>query len=529
MAPARCRRPMWNSSVIRDAVLEVVQRLAPTKEPVKVQMGRPNDEIDNLNKLGLIGGLCGIAVALWSARFLIDFMSAGGTPIALDVAPDFRMLAFTGLASIATGILFGLAPALRAVHVDLTPALKGGGRGSTGGRTRLRADRILAVVQVALSLTLLIGAGLFVRSLHELNARDADIARDRVLIVRVEPKGSDQRSVPGASARLDRAYRDLIQQVQSIPGVEAASMAQFTPLLIRAMAQNVETPGHKEVGAFIPMIYPTYFTTMGIPLLAGRDFTDADLAESAPKVSIVNETFVRQVFPGEQPVGRRVTIGADEREIIGVVKDSPYLNLRRDTPAVAYQTFLQTNTGRGQMVLHARVRGDVAAVKPLIREQVHLLDTTLPTFEVHTLSAEIDAALVRERLIATLSTAFSLLALALACVGLYGLLAFTIAQRTTEMGVRLALGAARRDVVLMVMREALTLVVAGTVLGLIGAMVTARLASNQISPLLFRTNVTDLATIVAATFILAAVASMASYLPARRASRVEPMAALRNE
>jgi predicted permease len=480
--------------------------------------------------LALVGGMCGIAVAHWAARSLVNFLSAGRTPIALDVSPDVRVLAFTVVASMATGILFGLAPALRAVRADLTPALNsGGGRGATGSRHRLRADRALAVAQVALSLTLLIGAGLFVRSLHQLNARDAGIDRDRVLIVRVEPKGSDQRGPEGVSGRLDRTYRSLIQQVESIPGVEVASMAQFTPMLARANGQSVELPGGKELEVLIPMIYPKYFSTVGIAMLAGRDFNDGDLADQAPKVTIVNEAFVRLAFPNEQPVGRRVKVGSEEREIIGVVKDSPYLDLRRDIPAIAYQTFLQTNTGRGQMVLHARVRGNVAAVTQQIREQVQRLDPTLPTFEVHTLSDEIDAALVRERLIATLSSVFGVLALALACVGLYGLLAFTIAQRTTEMGVRMALGARRVDVVMMVMREALTLVGAGTVLGLIGAMATTRLASNQISVLLFRTNVTDLATIVVATLILGGVASLASYLPARRASRVEPMMALRNE
>ena len=480
--------------------------------------------------LALVGGLCGIVVAHWSTRFLVNFMSAGRTPISLDLALDVRALTFTVFASIATGILFGLAPALRAVRADLAPALSsGGGRGATASRNRLRADKTLAVVQVALSLTLLIGAGLFVRSLHHLNARDAGIDRDRVLVVRVEPKGSDQRGPEGVSARLDRTYRDLMQRVESIPGVEVASMAQFTPLLIRANAQSVQSPTGRLIEVAIPMIYPKYFAAMGMPIIAGRDFDERDLAERSQKVAIVNETFVRQVLPGEPAVGRRITIGREEREIVGVVKDSPYLNLRRDVPAVAYQTFLQTNTGRGQMVLYARVRGDAATVMPQIREQVHRLDPTLPAFEVHTLSDEIDAALVRERLTATLSSAFSILALALACVGLYGLLSFTIAQRTTEMGVRMALGARRADVVLMVMREALMLVAAGTVLGLVGALVAIRAASSHISVLLFRTNATDPATIAAAALTLVAVASLASYLPASRASKVAPMTALRNE
>lgn len=479
--------------------------------------------------LALIGGACGVLFAYWSANFLVDFMSSGRTRIVLNVAPDIRMLTFTAVVSIAVGILFGLAPAMRAVRADLTPALNGGGRGVAGNRTRLRADKILAVVQVALSLMLLIGAGLFVRSLHQLNSRDAGVARDSVVLARVEPKGSDQRGVPGASVRLDRTYRELIEQVESIPGVETASMAQFTPTLVRANAQRVEPPTDRELEALIPMIYPKYFAAMEIPIVDGRDFDEADMSETSPLVTIVNETFARAAFPGERAVGRTARIGRETRQIIGVVKDSAYISLRRDTPAMAYQTFLQTSTGRGQMVLYARVRGNAASVTPQIREAVHRVDPTLPMFELHTLADEMNAALVRERLIATLSSVFSILALALACVGLYGLLAFTIAQRTTEMGVRMALGAGRIDVVLMVMREALTLVIAGTVLGLIGALVTARLASNQISVLLFRMNATDPATIAAATLILAAVASLASYLPARRASKVEPMAALRSE
>ena len=486
--------------------------------------------------LALIGGACGVLFAYWSANFLVDFMSSGWTSVVLNVDPDIRTLAFTAVVSIAVGVLFGLGPAMRAVRADLFPSMKAAGRGVAGSRARLRADNMLAVAQVALSLMLLIGAGLFVRSLHQLNSRDAGVARDRVVLVRVEPKGSDQRGVPGSSARLDRAYRQLMERVESIPGVEAASMAQFMPTLIRANGQSVELPAGGQLEAAIPMIYPKYFAAMEIPIVAGRDFNDADLSDMAPLVTIINETFARAVFSGESAVGRTVKIGRDTRQVIGVVKDSAYLSVfpgnarhRRDTPPTAYQTFLQTNTGRGQMVLYARVRGNTASVIPQIRDAVYQVDQTLPLFELRTLQNEIDAVLVRERLIATLSSAFSVLALALACIGLYGLLAFTIAQRTTEMGVRMALGARRVDVVLMVMREALMLVVAGTVLGLIGAMVTARLASNQISGLLFRTSTTDLATIVAATLILGGVASFASYLPARRASKVEPMMALRSE
>jgi predicted permease len=479
--------------------------------------------------LALVGGAFGVLLAYWSANFLVGFMSSGSTPVVLDVAPDSRTLAFTAVVSIAVGILFGLAPATRAVGADLAPLMRAAGRGVAGSRARLRADNMLAVAQVALSLMLLIGAGLFVKSLHRLNSRDEGVARHRVVLMQVEPKGSDQRGVPGSSARLDRAYRQLMEQVEAIPGVDAASMAQFMPTLIRTNAQPVELPAGGQLEVLVPMIYPKYFAAMGIPIVAGRDFNDADMTETAPLVAIVNEAFARAVFPGKPAVGRTARIGRETRHIIGVVKDSTYISLRLDTPPTAYQTFLQTNTGRGQMVLYARVRGNTASVVPQIRHAVQRVDPTLPLFELRTLQNEMDAALVRERLIATLSSVFGVVALALACVGLYGLRAFSIAQRTAEVGVRMALGAKRVDVVLMMMREALVLVVAGMALGLAGAMVTARLAASQMSALLFRTNVTDLATIAGATLILGGVASLASYLPARRASRVDPMMALRNE
>ena len=479
--------------------------------------------------LAIAGGACGIGFAYWAAQFLVDFMSAGRTPIALDLTPDLRVLSFTAAVSIATGVFFGLAPAMQAARGGIVPRLKDVGRGIAGRRGGLRLDRMLAVSQVALSLLLLIGAGLFVRSLNRLNGQETAAVHESVLMVRVEPQGSDQRGTPGAADRLNRSYAALIDEVRAIPGIEAASMAQSTPTVVRGNS----IPFDSDSGARIPvtntMIYPGYFGVMGIPFIAGRDLTIADGAPRGPFVVLVNQAFARQAFGTENVVGRQVRFAREVRQIVGVVRDSRFLNLRTETPAEVYSSFLQTNTGRGQMVLYARVRGDAGSVVRAIREAVHRVDSVVPLFEVRTLREELDAVLVSERLVATLSSAFGVLALALACVGLYGLFAFTIAQRTTEMGVRMALGAGRIDVVLMVMREALALVVAGTVIGLIGAMVTARLASSQISGLLFRTSATDPATIVAATLTLAAVASMAAYLPARRASRVEPMAALRNE
>jgi predicted permease len=379
---------------------------------------------------------------------------------------------------------------------------------------------------------LLVGAGLFVRSLQKLNAQDAGVPRESVLIVRVEPKGSDQRNIPGTSQRLDRVYKDLLQRVESIPGVRSASLAQFTPTNRRAMPMPYQLPSGEPKQALVTMVYAKYFATMGIPMVAGRDFNDRDLGENSPPVIVVNEVFAKQSFEGENPVGKPCLVRTRSRspcEIIGVVKDSRYANLRGDTPAMVYQPFLQTQTGRGQMALHVRAAGSSGLILPRIREEVQKVDRDLPMFEVRTLAEEMDTALIRERLIAMLSSFFSVLALLLACVGLYGLLTFAVVQRTGEMGIRMALGASRGDVVWMVMREALALAVIGVAIGVPCALAAARLASSQIAGLLFGLKASDPLTMVAAAVLLALVAAIAGYLPARRASRVDPMVALRNE
>lgn len=479
--------------------------------------------------LAMLGGLCGILLARWATQLLVAYMSSGRNPIILNLNPDLRVLAFTIAVSVATGILFGLAPAMRSTRIDLAPALKNLAGLLSGGRGGLRPRKVLAVTQVALSLLLLIGAGLFVRSLQNLNNQNSGVARESVLIVPVEPKGSDQRNIAGTSARLDRTYKDLLQQVESMPGVRSTSLAQFTPTSIRGLTLTITLPSGEEKRAYVPMVYPNYFATMGIAMTAGRDFNAGDLGANSPPVAVVNETFVRLVFQGQSAVGKQFQIAGRLREVIGVVKDSRYTNPRGDTPAMVYQPFLQTNTGRGQMALYVRVSGNSSLILPRIREAVQSVDKELPLFEVHTLAQEMDAVFIQERLIATLSSFFSILALLLACVGLYGVLAFAVVQRTGEMGIRMALGAGRGDVVWMVMREALLLVLIGIAIGVPAALAVARLASSQVSGLLFGLNATDPLTIATASALLASVAAIAGYLPARRASRVDPMVALRNE
>ena len=251
--------------------------------------------------------------------------------------------------------------------------------------------------------------------------------------------------------------------------------------------------------------------------------------ENSPPVAVVNESFGRQFFHGQNPIGKQFQTGGGLREIISIVKDSTYASPRGETPAIVYQPFLQTRTGRGQMALYVRVAGPSGLILPRIREALQNIDRDLPMFEVRTLADEMDAALIKERLIATLSSFFGILALLLASIGLYGLLAFAVVQRTGEMGIRMALGAKRGDVVWMVMREGLLLVVAGIAIGVPAALAAARLAYSQVSGLLYGLQATDPLTIAVATVLLASVAMIAGYLPARRASRVDPMVALRNE
>ncbi len=481
--------------------------------------------------LAALGGLAGLLLARWATGLLVTFMSSGRTPIALHLEPNVRILAFTAIVSILTGVLCGLAPALRASRVDVVSGIKGQARGSIGGNFWLGPGRILVISQVALCLLLLFGAGIFVRSLRTLDGQDSGFDRDAVLVVRIEPRGSDQRGVPGTSHRLDRIYRDLLQRIESIPGVRATSLAHYSPTSRVGYSGPVQVADGTLQRVPQMMVYPNYFATMDLHLIAGRDFAERDLDQNAPLVGVVNEAFVRQIMNGQNPVGRRIPVerGETAREIIGVVKDSRYASLREDTPPLLYQPFLQTNTGRGQMTLHVRVSNGAAGVVARVREEVQRIDREMPLFAIQTLADQMNGLLSRERLVATLSTLFGVVALLLASVGLYGLMAFSVVQRTGEMGLRMALGADRQSVVRLVMREAMLLVGIGLIVGVPCALATGRVASSQVSGLLFGLSATDPSTMIGAVLVLMGVAAIAAYLPASRAARVDPMVALRND
>jgi predicted permease len=481
--------------------------------------------------LAALGGVVGVGLAYWATRLLVVFISRGQTPVVLDVAPDGRVLVLTAACAVFTGVLFGAAPALRATGLGLMPPLRVP-TSLSGSRWGLAPDRLLAVSQIALSLVMLIGAALFVRGLMSLDGRGGGTAQREVVVARVEPAGSySRRRPPQTLVRIDREYKTLLDRIDGIPGVRSASLAEYSPANPGGIARRVTTPSGAEVQVHQPMVYPRYFSTMGIPFVEGQDFAPRDLEENSPPVAIVNETFARLFFGQTSAVGQPCRVMATDStlpcQIIGVVRDSPYADIPGDIVATMYQPFLQTDTNRGMMVLHVRASGDPGSIIPALREELQRAYPTAPQSAIQTIADELDAVLVRQRLLATLGTVFSLLALLLAGVGLYGLFAFVVVRRTREIGLRMALGAGRLDITRMVIGEALTLVLAGIVLGGAGGVVLSRLATLRVAGLLPGIDAEDPLAFAAAGAILATVAGIAAYLPARRASLIQPMDAVR--
>ncbi len=486
--------------------------------------------VESLVLAGL-GGLVGVGLAHWATRFLVVFISRGQTPVVLDVAPDARALAFTAACAVITGVLFGVAPALRATGRRMVPKLRVP-TSRSGTHLRLVPERLLAVSQIALSLVMLIGAALFVRGLMSLDGRGGGAAQREVIVARVEPAGSySRRRPPETLVRIDREYKNLLERIHAMPGVRSASLAEYSPANPGGIYRRVTTPSGTEVQVHQPMVYPRYFSTLGIPFVEGRDFAPRDLEEHSPPVAVVNETFARLFFGRTSAVGQPCRVMATDSampcQIIGVVRDSPYADITGDVEATMYQPFLQTDTNRGMMVLHVRTSDDPRSVIPALRDALQHAHPTAPQFAIQTIADELDAVLVRQRLLATLGTVFSLLALLLAGVGLYGLFAFIVVRRTREIGLRLALGAGRPDIARMVIGEALTLVLVGVVLGSAGGVVLARLATLRVALLLPTVDARDPLAIAAAVVTLLTVAGIAAYLPARRAARIQPMDAVR--
>jgi predicted permease len=474
--------------------------------------------------LSALGGALGFIFARWGTDVLLGFLPQGRIPTALEIKPDLRMLGFTLGLTILTGLLFGLAPAAQATRPDLIPALKQETASPSGRSRRWELRRLLVVLQVALSLVLLVGAGLFVRSLRNLRAVDDGYHTDQVVTMALDPAQSGYKI-----EQLRSFYAQLSERVAALPGVKSVTYTRNLPMgggfsRIGIEAQGYQPRPGEEMAVLLNQTAPQFFGAFGIPLLMGRDFNTQDTPE-APKVVIVNESLARRFFGAESPIGRRITLeNYKDLEIVGVVADAKYRNLKEAAPQTAYIPYSQYGV-LGQRRLCARATGDAGALVAAIRREVRGLDPNLPVFNVKTFADQINESVSLERLVAMLSSFFGLFALLLAAIGLYGVMAYAVARRTREIGIRMALGARPGAVLWLAMRETLSLVFIGIVVGLPVALAASRLTEG----LLFGLAPNDPLTVALATLALLASAALAGYLPARRAARVDPMVALRHD
>ncbi len=477
--------------------------------------------------LAVAGGAAGVLFAIWGIHFLTALLSDGRENFTLHADLNWRVLAVTLGLSLLTGILFGLAPAIQAARTDLTPALKSARASASGvsfgrGWRRIRLSGALVAAQVAISLLLLVGAALFVRSLGNLHAVDLGFNRENLLLFTVNAKQAGYKD-----QALVHFYADLRNKLAGLPGVRSATGSEYTLVSGSSSSSDFTLPGqdaHKDTWTL--QVIPAFFETMQIPILLGRGINDRDTDPNAP-VAVVNEVFARKFFDGESPLGRRFTFVSGKRtiEIVGIAKDARYNQLKGDIPPTAYLAYAQSARLPGTMSFELRAAGDPLALASAVRKTVREANDRIPVTDLKTQAATIDQTIQQEVIFAKLCGAFAVLALLIAAVGLYGTMAYAVARRTGEIGIRMALGARSGKVVWMVLREALMMTAGGLTVGLPAAY----MASQLVESYLFGVKAHDPLAIAGAAAAMIAAAVAASYWPAWRASRIDPMTALRQE
>jgi predicted permease len=477
--------------------------------------------------LSSMGAVLGVLFAEWASRMLVRFLDTSNSTVVLDLSIDLRVLAFTIAVAVATGILFGLAPAWQGTHVDPHSAMKATARGVVESHARFGIGKMLVMAQVALSLVLLVGAGLMLKTFAKLATLDTGFDKNQVLLIRVDPRY--------ASVPLDRRlplYQELQQRLGAIPGVRSASFADITPVGGSSSNQIVHVEGYvpksrKDMVVWTNSISPGFFATTETPLIAGRDFNEHDTLH-APLVAVIDESMASKFFGSPlSAVGKTFRNGWNEIsgpiQIIGVVKDTKYTSLRAEGEAIAYYPLSQLPPMRwANFVL--RANGSASSLIPSVKAAVDEVNHDI-TLQFRTLALQVDESLGRERLLATLSGFFGALALGLAVIGLYGVMSYNVARRRNEIGIRIALGAEQARVLRMVLGEVVILLVAGLALGLAVAVFSTRLLAG----FLYRLEPNDPTTLVTACVVLAVSAVVAGLLPARRAANLDPMTALREE
>jgi predicted permease len=483
--------------------------------------------------LAVPGAIAGFLLAQWADAILLHMVSATrgrAGAIQLDVHPDARMLLFTAAVAVLTSVLFGLAPALRLTRLDLSEALKSGPVSPSGGsvRRRLSAGKLLVVAQVSASLVMLVATGLFVHSLVELAEVNLGFNRDHLLAFRVDPGAGGWKG-----PAILRLHEQLLERLSNVPGVRSVALTADGLFEESEAGDPIAVEGYtpqagEQLNTRMDHVGPNYFATVGIPILMGRGIGPQDSAGES--VAVVNQTFAQKFFPHANPLGKHVRdtyypTNPQEMTIVGVVADARYNSLREKTPTRLYRSFFRPLWEQDSAMYEVRTFGDSSAVASALRQLVHETAPSLPPVDVHAVAELVDASIATDRLVARLSAAFGLLAMLLVSIGLYGVMTWTMARRTREIGVRMALGARPSGILQLVLRETLLVVSIGIAIGIPLALAGTRL----IQGMLFGVSGIDPVVIVSASILLIAVATIAGYLPARRASRVDPMIALRHE
>jgi predicted permease len=473
--------------------------------------------------LAALAGTAGILVAYWCSGLLLSFVPPADFPIGLTLGVDRGALAFAAALSALTGLLFGMAPALRASRPDVVATLKEEGSGAGGGRSRTVFRNSLVVAQVSLSLVLLVSAGLLLKSLRAAQRFDVGFEAKGVLLGSLDLFGGGYDEARGRTL-----FRSLLAATNALPGVKSATLARRVPLSFGGTSsttlavEGYEPPADTPAFAFFNKVGPRYFETLRIPLLSGRDLEDQD-GEEAPRVLVVNETMARRYWPGRLALGGRVRLDDTWHTVVGVARDISYRRLDEAPQPVMYLPLLQSWSAFA--TLHVRTQGDTAALAPGLRALLRRLDPGLALYAVRTLEESVRAASIQQSLAGLLVSVFGGIALLLASVGLYGVLQNAVLERRREIGIRMALGGARRDVLRLVFRPAVRLSGLGLGLGFLGALALGRVLQK----VLFGVSAFDLATFAAVALLMFGVALVASVAPAWRAAHVDPALALRQE